>query len=164
MNKATRDRKREVQDPHAWLWEGLPDPYEDSEKRNDPRHNKTGVSFEYNKSQELKHFAGKVTRVDLVVLPDGTPVKRTWLAGWEPRQKTHEAKRLEDGWTVETAANLLEAQGWVVRRWHNAQGVLEARCFRCGLRCVRTGGARQAWHDRQGPRLAVTGLDDRFDG
>lgn len=165
MNADTRRRELATQDQHAWLLEGLPDPFEDFESRHDPAKNKTGVDFEYNKLQELKHFAGKVTRVDLIVLPDGAQIKRTWLAGWEPRDRPAEAKRLEEGWTVETAASLLESQGWKVRRWRNAHDQLEARCFRCGLRCVRIEGFRRRWEDRHGvDALMATGLDSRFDG
>lgn len=165
MNTATRNRKRQAEDPTAWLWEDLPDPFASFEERHDPTKNATGVDFEYNKLQELKHFTGQVTRIDLVELPNGAQVKRTWLAGWTPGDKAHEAKALDADWTIESAAALLEAQGWKVRRWRNEQGKLEARAFRCGLRCVRTAGYRQRWNERNSGQRIERGIrDSRFDG
>lgn len=160
MNAATRNRKHApTEDKNAWLLEDLPDPYEDWEERHDPAKNTTGVDFRFNKMAEIKGFTGKVCRVDLIELPGGTQVKRTWLAGWEPGDSAVEAKPLEAGWTIETAAALLEAQGWKVRRWPGG-----ARAFRCGLRCVRTSSYRNRWNERHAGELGQTILDSRFDG
>jgi hypothetical protein len=166
MNAATRRRKYEQpEDKNAWLWEDLPDPYANWTEVYNPSRNKTGVDFRYNKMRELNEFPGQVTRIDMIEIADGTPVKRTWTAGWMPGDKPFEAKPLEIGWTIENAADHLEKQGWTVRRWHNQAGRLEARAFRCGLRCVRTLGYKRRWEERQGTHvLAATGLDSRFDG
>ena len=162
MNAATRARQHVTEDPTAWLWEGLPDPFEDFEERHAPAGNSTGVDFEHNKGLELHGFAGKVCRIDLIELPDGTLVKRSWLAGWTPGDPAFEAKPLEAGWTVASSAAHLQAQGWDLRHWTESSGKTCARAFRCGRRCVRTGGYRNRWSERNGRRAGL--FDDRFDG
>lgn len=164
MNAATRARKHAQKSTTDWLWEDLPDPFATFEQRHDPAGNTTGVDFEANKQRELHEFAGRVTRIDLIELPDGTQVKRTWLAGWAPSDPAFEAKPLEAGWTVASAAEHLKAQGWAVRYWTETSGTTCARAFRCGLRCVRTGGYRNRWSERRGAEIAAAVLDDRFDG
>ncbi len=150
MNAETRRRKYEnPNDKNAWLLEGLPDPFENGKERHDPAKNRTGVDFTHNKIAEMENFAGKVCRIDLVELSDGTPVKRLWLAGWEPGDKCERAERLAEGWTV--------------RRWKES-GRMGARAFRCGLRCVRTGGYRYRWEDGVRASLHTDILDSRFDG
>ncbi len=164
MNAETRRRKYEQSDKNAWLLEGLPDPFEDGEERHNPAKSRSGVDFTYNKIMEMKNFAGKVCRIDLIELADGTPVKRLWLAGWEPGDKCERAERLAEGWTVERAAEHLESEGWTVRRWKESSGKMGARAFRCGLRCVRTGGYRLRWEDGVRASLHTDILDSRFDG
>ena len=60
---------------------------------------------------EVVHHEGQVTRYDLVITPDGTHVKRPWLAGWYPWDKCHKAAPLKNGFTIHAAADALEAQG-----------------------------------------------------
>lgn len=163
MNAEARRRKYEPNDKNAWLLEGLPDPFENGKERHDPAKNRTGVDFTYNKIMEMENFAGKVCRIDLVELSDGTPVKRLWLAGWEPGDKCERAERLAEGWTVAMAADHLESEGWTVRRWKEGERI-GARAFRCGLRCVRTGGYRYRWEDGVRASLHTDILDSRFDG
>lgn len=130
----------------------LTDPY-------DARYAKhaTGVDFGYNEMLERTNHAGQVTRIDLIILPTGEHVKRTWLASWRPGQPCHKAERLCDGWTMEKAADYLAAQGWTVRR-----GRTWARAWRCGLRPVVVGAKLNRLRD-QNVSLANKLIDLRFD-
>lgn len=113
----------------------------------DPRHGKSTWVNDFGeiRAVELVHHEGQVTRYDLVIMPDGTHIKRTWLAGWYPWDRCHKAVALKDGYTIHTAADALEAQGWKVRR-----GKTWARAWRCGMRPVRTDKARRRWEDEKG--------------
>lgn len=168
MNAETRRRKYET-DPNgtnAWLLDGLPTEKSPQQEPGNPQYDKhrTGVDFRLNKHNEVTFFAEKVCRVDLVELEDGTPVKRMWLAGWEPWDKCWKAERLAEGWTVATAADHLEQEGWDVRRWNEAGGRVGARAFRCGRRCVRTGAVRYRWEDGVRAAQQTVVFDSRFDG
>ena len=111
----------------------------------DPRHSKSRMINDFGETRavEVVHHEGQVTRYDLVITPDGTHVKRSWLAGWYPWDKCHKAAPLKNGYTIHAAADALEAQGWTVRR-----GKTWARAWRCGLRPVRVGNARRRWEER----------------
>ena len=111
----------------------------------DPRHSKSRMINDFGETRavEVVHHEGQVTRYDLVITPDGTHVKRSWLAGWYPWDKCHKAAPLKNGFTIHAAADALEAQGWTVRR-----GKTWARAWRCGLRPVRVGNARRRWEER----------------
>lgn len=111
----------------------------------DPRHSKSRMINDFGETRavEVVHHEGQVTRYDLVITPDGTHVKRSWLAGWYPWDKCHKAEPLKNGYTIHSAADALEAQGWTVRR-----GKTWARAWRCGLRPVRVGNARRRWEER----------------
>ena len=168
MNAEARRRKYEnPNDRNAWLLEDLPKPdeYSPLQDPGNPQYSKhrTGVDFRLNKHNEIAYHSNQVCRVDLVELSDGTPVKRLWLAGWEPGDKCWKAERLAEGWTVERAADHLESEGWTVRRWKEGEWI-GARAFRCGLRCVRTGGYRYRWEDGVRASLHTDILDSRFDG
>lgn len=113
----------------------------------DPRHSKSTWVNDFGEigAVELVHHEGQVTRYDLVIAPDGTHIKRAWLAGWYPWDGCHRAVPLKNGHTIHTAADLLEAKGWKVRR-----GKTWARAWRCGIRPVRTDKTRRRWEERNG--------------
>lgn len=113
----------------------------------DPNHGRSLYlnDFGSTRAVEVMHHKGQVTRYDLVILPDGTHVKRAWLAGWYPWDKCNKAAPLKAGYTIHEAADELERQGWTVRR-----GKTWARAWRCGLRPVRVGNARRRWEERNG--------------
>lgn len=104
----------------------------------------TGGDYRQIKAQEIDLFPGKITRIDLVTTDYG-PVKRCWRAGWMPGDKPRlsDVAPLSEGWTVQTAADKLEADGWKVRRWPNG-----ARAWRIAPRPVRTGDYANKFRER----------------
>lgn len=143
-----RAKESDADRRHAALLESLTEPAApDTPKTNpfDPRHSKSRMINDFGETRavEVVHHEGQVTRYDLMITPDGTHVKRSWLAGWYPWDKCHKAAPLKNGYTIHAAADALEAQGWTVRR-----GKTWARAWRCGLRPVRVGNARRRWEER----------------
>lgn len=94
----------------------------------------TGADFRQVRAAEVDQFPGKPTRIDFETLPDGTLVKRIWLAGWMPGYSCHSAAPLAAGWTIDQVLDHLEAEGWKVCRWPGA-----GRAWRVDRRPVRTG-------------------------
>lgn len=130
-----------------WMLEGIDqylattDPHRADYK---PQSKYTGGDYRQITAQENDLFPGKVTRIDLVETNAG-PVKRCWRAGWIPGDKPRlsDVAPLAEGWTVESAADKLEADGWKVRRWPGG-----ARAWRIAPRPVRTGEYAARFRDR----------------
>lgn len=126
--------------PDQWILDAL----EESDRYDakiDPHSDKylkqnryTGADFRQVRAAEVDQLPGKPTRIDFETLPDGTQIKRIWLAGWMPGYACHSAGLLAEGWTIDQALDHLEAEGWKVCRWPGA-----GRAFRVALRPVRTG-------------------------
>lgn len=121
----------------------------------------TGGDYRQITAQEIARFEGKITRIDLVDTQHG-PVKRCWRAGWMPGDKPRlsDVAPLSEGWTVETAADKLEAEGWTVRRWPNG-----ARAWRIKPHPVRTGPYADKFRERllANPPKALDGKITLYD-
>ena len=126
-----------------------------------PQSRFTGGDYRQIKAQEIDLFAGKITRIDLVDTEHG-PVKRCWRAGWMPgdRPRLDDVALLAEDWTVQTAADKLEAEGWTVRRWPNG-----ARAWRIKPRPVRTGPYADKFRERllANPPKALDGKITLYD-
>lgn len=109
-----------------------------------PQSKFTGPDYRQITAQEKDRFPGQITRIDLVDTAHG-PAKRCWRAGWMPgdRPRLSDVGPLAEGWTVESAAAKLEAEGWTVRRWPGG-----ARAWRIKPRPVRTGEYASRFRDR----------------
>lgn len=158
----SRYRRPDAVDPNAWLLEGI-DQYlapTDPHRADYVAQSRfAGPDYRQITAQEKDRFAGKATRIDLVTTEFG-PVKRIWLAGWMPGDKAHQVGPLSEGWTVDSAAAKLEADGWTVRRWPGG-----ARAWRIALRPVRTGEYANRFRDRMlaNPPAAVAGRITSYD-
>ena len=160
----TRYRPPAKEDPNAWLWEDIDRylaPTDPHSERYVPQSRYLGGDYRQITAKEKDLFAGRVTRIDLVTTDYG-PVKRCWRAGWHPGDKAlaKDVGRLADGWTVESAAAKLEADGWTVRRWPGG-----ARAWRIGARPVRTGEYASRFRERLllNPPAALAGRVGSFD-
>jgi hypothetical protein len=121
----------------------------------------TGGDYRRITAQEIDRFPGQITRIDLVDTTHG-PAKRCWRAGWMPgdRPRLSDVAPLAEGWTVESAADDLEAKGWKVRRWPNG-----ARAWRIAPRPVRTGPYADRFRDRMlaNPPASLEGKITSYD-
>lgn len=135
----SRFQRPQREDPNAWLLTIV----DDDGNQTGPAYNPKidPLSDEYRSiwimdyraivAQEERDFPRRATRIDLVETEYG-PAKRTWLAGWMPEDPPAKYGPLAAGWTIASAADHLEAQGWKVRRWEGG-----ARAWRINLRPVR---------------------------
>ncbi len=117
----------------------------------------TGGDYRQITAQEKDLFPGRITRIDLVQTAYG-PAKRCWRAGWMPGDLADEYAPLAEGWTVSSAADKLEGDGWKVRRWPGG-----ARAWRIAPRPVRTGRRADRFRERL-LSCPPSGLDDRVTG
>ncbi len=160
----SRYRPPAKEDPNAWMLADIDkylaptDPHSASYV---PQSRYLGGDYRQIKAAELDRFPGRVTRIDLVTTEHG-PVKRCWRAGWMPGDKalTQDVGRLAAGWTVESAADKLVADGWTVRRWPGG-----ARAWRIAARPVRTGEWAARFRDRllANPPAELAGRVGSFD-
>lgn len=121
----------------------------------------TGGDYRKISATEDILFPGKVVRIDLIETSHG-PVKRCWRSGWMPGDKPRlsDVAPLADGWTVESAADKLKADGWKVRRWPGG-----ARAWRVDPRPVRTGPYADRFRERMlaNPPKALEGKITSYD-
>lgn len=120
----SRFQRPQREDPNAWLLTLVDDDGNETAPAYNPKTDP--LSDEYRSlwivdyraivAQEERDFPRSVTRIDLVETEYG-PAKRTWLAGWMPEDPPAKYGSLAAGWTIASAADHLEAQGWKVRRW-----------------------------------------------
>lgn len=137
----TRYQQPRQPDPDAWLLTLVDDTDEDGQPaynaNRDPLSDQYSstwrVDYRVVSARELAEYPNRVTRIDLIQTGYG-PAKRTWLAGWFPGDKPSGYSELAAGWTIERAADHLEAEGWKVRRWDGG-----ARAWRVDVRPVRLG-------------------------
>lgn len=133
----TRWQRPQRPDPDAWIIDLLDDVTPEYNPATDPLsdtyRSSWMIDYRQIKALELRDFARKPTRIDLVETTYG-PAKRIWLAGWMPGDPPSASSPLAAGWTLASAADHLEAEGWKVRRWEGG-----ARAWRVDLRPVRLG-------------------------